>query len=92
MVVKARETVDRLTARSNLCTKTRSRALRELAEPLNSDVLKITTAIQRTIALSGLLTAILQKHRERQQQGRKALGSAYKDDDLVFARPDGSLP
>jgi hypothetical protein len=49
-----------------------------LAEPLNSDVLKIGIALQRTIALPRLLTAILGEHRERQQQGREALGSAYK--------------
>jgi integrase len=33
----------------------------------------------------------LEEHRERHQQGLKALGSAYKDDDPVFARPDGSF-
>ena len=45
----------------------------------------------RTIALPGPLVAILADHQERQQQERKALGDAYKDDDLVFARPDGSF-
>ena len=33
----------------------------------------------------------MQEHRERQCQERKARGSAYNDDDLVFARPDGSF-
>ena len=32
------------------------------------------------------------EHRERQQCEREAVGNAYKDDDLVFARPDGSFP
>lgn len=45
----------------------------------------------RTIALPGPLVAILEEHRERQAEDRKVLGSAYKDDDLVFARADGSF-
>ena len=44
----------------------------------------------RTIALPALLVAVLKEHRERQHQERRASG-AYKDDDLVFARPDGSF-
>ncbi|MGA7094926.1 MAG: tyrosine-type recombinase/integrase [Candidatus Cybelea sp.] len=44
----------------------------------------------RTIALPALLVGVLEEHRERQHQERKA-SDAYKDDDLVFARPDGSF-
>ncbi len=45
----------------------------------------------RTIALPGPLVAILEEHRKRQDQEREALGSEYKEDDLVFARRDGSF-
>ncbi len=45
----------------------------------------------RTITLPGSLVATLEQHRSVQRQERNALGSGYKDDDLVFARPDGSL-
>ena len=44
----------------------------------------------RTIALPAPVAAVLEEHRERQNQERKA-SDAYKDDDLVFARPDGSF-
>jgi integrase len=37
------------------------------------------------------LTAILKQHRAAQDKERSLLGAGYKDDDLVFARPDGSL-
>jgi integrase len=40
----------------------------------------------RTIALPGPLVAILEKHRERQQHEREALGSAYQDGDLSTGR------
>jgi len=33
----------------------------------------------------------LEEHRSRQDEERNALGCGYKDDDLVFARPDGSF-
>jgi integrase len=45
----------------------------------------------RTIALPGPLVVILEHHRERQHLESEALGSAYQDGDLVFARPDGSF-
>jgi integrase len=45
----------------------------------------------RTIALPGPLATILEEHQQRQEQDRKALGGAYKDDDLIFARADGSF-
>jgi integrase len=45
----------------------------------------------RTIALPGPLVAILEQHRDTQAHERKALGKGYRDDGLVFARPDGSL-
>jgi site-specific recombinase XerD len=34
---------------------------------------------------------ILEQHLKEQQRERDVLGGGYKDDDLVFARPDGSL-
>jgi integrase len=45
----------------------------------------------RTITLPCTLTAILTQHREAQNNERKLIGAGYKNDDLVFARPDGSL-
>jgi integrase len=45
----------------------------------------------RTIALPAPLVTILEQHWDKQQQGRDFLGAGYKDDGLVFARPDGSL-
>ena len=37
------------------------------------------------------LTAILKQHQEAQDDERNIVGAGYKDDDLVFAGPDGSL-
>lgn len=45
----------------------------------------------RTIALPSPLATILEQHKEKQQAERDLLGDGYKDDNLVFARPDGSL-
>ena len=45
----------------------------------------------RTIALPSPLVAVLAEHQKRQLQEREALGDAYKEDHLVFARPDGSF-
>jgi integrase len=45
----------------------------------------------RTITMPSALAAILKQHRETQDNERNVLGTAYKDDNLVFARPDGSL-
>lgn len=45
----------------------------------------------RTIVMPIRLVAILQQHRQRQEQERDALGRGYQDGGLVFARPDGSL-
>lgn len=45
----------------------------------------------RTITLPAPLVAILKEHRKNQDQERNILGAGYKDDGLVFARPDGSL-
>ena len=45
----------------------------------------------RTIALPAPLVSILEKHRSAQEREREALGKSYKESDLVFARPDGSL-
>ncbi len=45
----------------------------------------------RTITMPCTLAAILKQHRAAQDKERRILGTGYKDDDLVFARPDGSL-
>ncbi len=44
----------------------------------------------RTISVPDKLCAILKSHRAEQAKERLALGAAYKDEDLVFARADGS--
>jgi integrase len=44
----------------------------------------------RTISISSALVAILRSHRAAQGAEKLALGAAYKDEGLVFARPDGS--
>lgn len=45
----------------------------------------------RTITMPCTLTAILKQHGEAQDNERNTVGAGYRDDDLVFARPDGSL-
>lgn len=45
---------------------------------------------RRTITLPPSLVNILRAHRAEQDRDREFFGSAYKDDDLVFAAPDGS--
>lgn len=45
----------------------------------------------RTIALPAPIVLILEEHRTAQQGEREPLGEGCQDDDLVFARPDGSL-
>lgn len=44
----------------------------------------------RTISMSETLCAILKMHRAAQAKERLFLGGAYQDEDLVFARADGS--
>ncbi|MFY9860883.1 MAG: site-specific integrase [Candidatus Cybelea sp.] len=44
----------------------------------------------RTVALPKPLVTMLEEHRQRQETERGLLGKGYKDDGLVFARPDGS--
>jgi integrase len=63
-------------------TRTHSRGL-FFKEPKNGKA--------RTITMPCTLTAILKQHREVQDNQRNIVGAEYKDDDLVFARPDGSL-
>jgi integrase len=63
-------------------TRTHSRGL-FFKEPKNGKA--------RTITMPRTLTAILTHHREAQDNERNIVGAGYKDDDLVFARPDGSL-
>lgn len=58
---------------------------------MNSDVLKNTTAFQPTIALPGLLTAILESTESGSNRDEKLSAMPYKDDDLVCARPDDSF-
>ena len=45
----------------------------------------------RTITMPLMLAEILKQHREAQDNERKQIGAGYKNDDLVFARPNGSL-
>ena len=47
---------------------------------------------RRSVALDHHTVAALRAHRARQAQERLALGPAYSDEDLVFAREDGSAP
>ena len=63
-------------------TRTHSRGL-FFKEPKNGKA--------RTITMPATLTALLPQHRAAQVKERSILGAGYKDDDLVFARPDGSL-
>jgi integrase len=44
----------------------------------------------RTISMPQALVAILEAHRAEQEKEKAALGVAYRDEDLVFARADGS--
>jgi len=44
----------------------------------------------RTISISTTLVATLRSHRAAQSAEKLALGAAYHDEGLVFARPDGS--
>jgi integrase len=44
----------------------------------------------RTISISSALVAILRSHRAAQGAEKLALGAAYQDEGLAFARPDGS--
>ena len=44
----------------------------------------------RTVVLPTSLVEVLRKHRGEQQNDRGVFKDAYKDDDLVFAAPDGA--
>lgn len=44
----------------------------------------------RVVSIPPELVAILSEHKDAQAKERWAMGSAYQDADLVFARPDGS--
>lgn len=44
----------------------------------------------RTISISKALVAVLRAHRASQAAERLAMGAGYQDQDLIFARPDGS--
>lgn len=48
-----------------------------------------TNAGRRSIMLDDETLAVLQEHRAAQDFERRSWGSAYRDYDLVFARPDG---
>lgn len=63
-------------------TRTHSRGL-FFKEPKNGKA--------RTITMPATLIAILKQQRSTQDKERSILGAGYKDDDLVFARPNGSL-
>lgn len=49
-----------------------------------------TSKGRRSLALDPGTAAVLEDHQRAQHRGRWQLGPAYKDQDLVFARPDGS--
>jgi integrase len=70
-----------VTVRRSLA-RTRSRGL-FFKSPKNDKV--------RTVTLPGPLATILREHRKTQDQERSRLGAGYNDEDLVFARPDGSV-
>jgi len=42
------------------------------------------------MTMPSTLGAILEAHREQQAKEKTALGAAYRDEGLVFARADGS--
>lgn len=44
----------------------------------------------RTICISSQLVAILESHRAVQQAEKIAFDAAYRDEDLIFAKPDGT--
>ncbi len=48
-----------------------------------------TASSDRTVRLDTRLAEILRRHCEAQDQNRAALGSAYRDEGLVFCWPDG---
>ena len=48
-----------------------------------------TERSRRSVALDPTTLEVLRAHRARQAQEKLALGSAYEDQDLVFAREDG---
>ena len=48
-----------------------------------------TAKARRMIVLSPLNASVLSRHREKQQQDRALLGTALREDDLVFSKPDG---
>ncbi|MGA9018420.1 MAG: site-specific integrase [Candidatus Cybelea sp.] len=60
-------------------TRTHSRGL-FFKEPKNGKA--------RTITMPATLATILKQHREAQENERSILGAGYKNDGLVFARPD----
>ncbi|MFP5487457.1 MAG: site-specific integrase [Acidimicrobiia bacterium] len=45
---------------------------------------------ERKVALDDQTLALLARHRERQRRERELVAAAYEDNDLVFARPDGT--
>lgn len=49
-----------------------------------------TSRGRRSIAIDSTTAKALRDHRKRQQSERKAMGEGFKDQDLVFCRPDGS--
>ena len=49
-----------------------------------------TSHSRRSIALSPVLTTLLRQHRAKQEAEKILLGTPLMENDLVFARPDGS--
>jgi integrase len=69
-------------------TVTISRSLSETRDGLT--VKEPKSGRSRTISISSALTGVLRSHRATQAAEKLALGAAYRDEGLVFARPDGS--
>ena len=66
------------------------RSLQKTDEGLSFKTPK-TRRSRRTVLLPHLAITALKAHRGQQNEERLFLGPAYKDQDLVFARPDGSM-
>ncbi len=66
------------------------RSLQETPEGLSFKTPK-TRKGRRMVLLPQVAIAALKAHRAQQNEERLALGSAYQDQDLIFARADGSM-
>ena len=85
---ESNESVGALPEYMNLVTETIRRSLSDTKAGLAFKAPKNDK--MRSVAIAPELVAILTEHREAQAKERSAMGTAYKDDDLVFSRADGS--